>query len=268
MEMVAASKMRRAKLRMESSRPYFINISNILKNLLNASLEYRSIFFYERENESTIGYLVVSSDRGLCGGLNSNLFRLLVKDISKFDKDSKKIVLYTIGKKALSFFSKINCSIIDSIVNVGDKPKVSDFYSVINNMVNLYSNKKIDRLYIAYNNFINTMNQKPTILQLLPFCKDSMTLSENKSDKKWDYIYEPDSKQLVDFVVNRYFESVVYQCVVENNASEQSSRMVAMKNATENAGEMIDRFKLIYNKERQAIITKEISEIVGGAEAI
>lgn len=263
MEMVAAAKMRKAQDRMAATRPYAEKMRMVIGHLHQSHPEYNHSFMIERETKR-IGYIVVSSDRGLCGGLNSNLFRHLLKDILVQQESGKQIDFCTIGTKALGFFKRFGGKVMAQINHVGDAPRIEDLIGTIKVMLDAYENGEIDRIYIAYNNFVNTMTQQPTVEQLVP-----ITSAEDKALKHhWDYIYEPDSKDVLDNLLSRYIESLVYQAVVENGACEQSARMVAMKSATDNAGTLIDELQLVYNKARQAAITQEISEIVGGAAAV
>lgn len=263
MEMVAAAKMRKAQDRMAATRPYVDKMILVIGHLHQAHPEYKHSFMIEREIKR-IGYIVVSSDRGLCGGLNSNLFRLLIKDIMAQQESGVQVDFCTVGSKAIGFFKRFGGKVMAQINQVGDAPHIEDLIGTVKVMLDAYENEEIDRIYVAYNHFINTMTQRPTVEQLVP-----ITSAEDKELKHhWDYIYEPDSKDVLDNLLGRYIESLVYQAVVENGACEQSARMVAMKSATENAGSLIDELQLVYNKARQASITQEISEIVGGAAAV
>ena len=263
MEMVAASKMRRAQDYMSATRPYAGKIRNVIGHLAHAHPEYKHSFMIERE-ETTAGYIIVSSDRGLCGGLNNNLFRKLLKQI-KAKKDSGiEVNFCTIGNKALGFFGRFGGNLMSQATHLGDSPHIEDLIGVVKVMLDAYISGEIDSIYIAYNEFINTMTQRPSIEKLVPIPSGM----DESLRHHWDYIYEPDSKDVLDNLMSRYIESLVYQAVVENAACEQSARMVAMKSATDNAGDLIDELQLIYNKARQAAITQEISEIVGGAAAV
>ena len=264
MQMVAASKMRRTQERMREGRPYAEKIRQVIGHLANANPEYRHTYMVERETIKTIGYLVVSSDKGLCGGLNVNLFRELLKDIVEWQNKGVEVELGLIGNKAEAFFRSVGGKVRATINNVGEQPVLNDLIGGIKVMLDAFTEGEIDRLYIISNDFVNTMTQKPTIRQLLP-------LDPEKSDEfghRWDYIYEPDARQLVEGLVTRFIESQVYQAVIENTACEQAAKMIAMKNATENADKLIDELTLIYNNARQAAITQEIAEIVGGAAAV
>ncbi len=264
MEMVAASKMRKTKDRMEATRPYSKKISQIIKHLAHANPEYKHPFLIKRDVKR-VGLMVVSSDRGLCGGLNSNLFRLILKQFKTWEQGKVEIDVAVIGSKGVSFFSGINANIVGQVTKMGDTPHVEDIVGVIKLMLDAFYNGDIDELYLASNEFVNTMTQKPGIEKLLPI---SETELEEDLSGHWDYLYEPDAKEVLDVLLARYIESMVYQGVVENNACEQAARMVAMKSASDNAGNIIDELQLVYNKARQAAITQEISEIVSGAAAV
>jgi len=263
MEMVAASKMKKAQDRMAQSRPYAENMRKVISHIARGSLEYRHPYLEEREVKR-VGYIVVSSDRGLCGGLNSNEFRAVAKDIKQWQEQDVKISFAAIGSKAMGFFARFGGDVQATVAGLGDEPSISDVIGPVKVMLDAFDAGELDRIYLVYNKFVNTMKQDPTIEQLLPLPKsDDEALSH-----RWDYIYEPDPKALLDKILVRFVESQVYQGVVENIASEQASRMVAMKAATDNAGDIINDLQLAYNKARQAAITQEISEIVGGAEAV
>ncbi len=264
MEMVAASKMRKTKDRMEATRPYSKKISQIINHLAHANPEYQHPFLMQRDVKR-VGLIVVSSDRGLCGGLNSNLFRLILKQFKNWEQEKVEIDVTVIGNKGVSFFSGINANIVGQVTKMGDTPHVEDIIGVIKLMLDAFYNGDIDELYLASNEFVNTMTQKPGIEKLLPI---SETELEQDLSGHWDYLYEPDAKEVLDVLLARYIESMVYQGVVENNACEQAARMVAMKSASDNAGNIIDELQLVYNKARQAAITQEISEIVSGAAAV
>lgn len=263
MEMVAASKMRRAQSRMGETRPYAEKMRNVIGHLYHAHPEYRHSFMLEREVKR-IGYIIVSSDRGLCGGLNNNLFRLLLKDLKGHTDAGVEVSFCTIGSKALGFFGRFGGNLMSQAAQLGDIPHIEDLIGTVKVMLDAYAAGEIDSIYIAYNRFVNTMTQNPSIEKLVPIASEL-----NKELRHhWDYIYEPNSKDVLDNLLSRYIESLVYQGVVENNACEQSARMVAMKAASDNAGDLINELQLIYNKARQASITQEISEIVGGAAAV
>lgn len=263
MEMVAASKMRKAQERMQLGKPYAINIRNVVSHIANANPEYQHVYMKERPVKK-VGYIVVSTDRGLCGGLNINLFKTLIASMKEWHEQGAGANICTIGAKAASFFNSYGGNVVASIRNIGEKPAVSDVLGAVKVMLDSYMNGEIDKLFIVSNEFVNTMTQRPTVQQLLP-----LQASEEKELKHhWDYIYEPAPKELLDGLLTRYIESLVYQGVVENHACEQAARMIAMKSATDNAGEIIGDLQLAYNKARQAAITQELSEIVGGAAAV
>ncbi len=263
MEMVAASKMRKAQERMKAPRPYADKMRKVIGHLYHAHPEYHHSFLMEREVQR-VGYIVISSDRGLCGGLNNNLFRMLVKDIKRYQDSGIKVNFVTIGKKALGFFRRVGGQVLGEITQLGDAPHFEDLIGPVKVMLDAYEAGEIDRIYLASNVFVNTMTQQPTVQQLVPVVGEM----DESMKHHWDYIYEPDSKEVLDGLLNRYIESQVFQGVVENAACEQSARMVAMKSASDNAGNLIDELQLIYNKARQAAITQEISEIVSGAAAV
>jgi F-type H+-transporting ATPase subunit gamma len=264
MEMVAASKMRKSQDRMNAARPYSDKIHNVVAHLAHASSEYNHPFLVEREPKR-IGYLVVSTDRGLCGGLNVNLFRTAINDMDKWQKQGAELSLSIIGVKALAFFKRFGFKIISEASHIGDTPSLVDLIGSVKVMLDAYEEGELDRVYFVVNQFVNTMTQKPVVVQLLP-----LVPSEDDALKEhhWDYLYEPDAKEALTMLLTRYIEALVYRGVVENIACEQAARMVAMKAATDNAGNLIDELQLIYNKARQAAITQEISEIVGGAAAV
>jgi F-type H+-transporting ATPase subunit gamma len=264
MEMVAASKMRKTKDRMQATRPYSKKIGRIIKHLAHANPEYKHPFLIQREVKR-VGVIVVSSDRGLCGGLNSNLFRKTLSYLSQWDKDHIEVDVCTIGTKASGFFSVLKTNLIGQVSKIGDTPHLQDIVGIIKIMLDAYLEGKIDELYVVSNEFVNTMTQKPVVEKLLPVV--AVEIEENLSGH-WDYIYEPDAKDVLDHLLTRYIESIVYQGLVENNACEQAARMVAMKSASDNAGNLIKELQLVYNKARQAAITQEISEIVAGAAAV
>jgi F-type H+-transporting ATPase subunit gamma len=269
MEMVAASKMKKVQRRMQASRPYSSKIKLVVQHLIKGKLEFKHKYLLERKVNS-VGFIVVSSDRGLCGGLNANLFKSVLSSIRSFNEKSIKVNICVIGKKAQGFFSNIKGEIVASVTNIGDAPSSKDLIGVIKVMLDQYDKNLLDKIYIVYNEFVNTMTQEPIIEQLLPISHMSSVkgLEKHNTTKYWDYIYEPDAQILLDKLLNRYIESLVYQAVVENIACEQAARMVAMKSATDNASDFIDSLKLQYNKARQAAITQELSEIVAGAAAV
>ena len=263
MEMVAASKMRKAQDRMASSRPYAEKMRQVISHLSQAHPEYKHPYTQDREIKR-VGYIIVSSDRGLCGGLNSNLFRRLLKEILEHQKNGVEATFCTIGTKAQGFFSRFGGEILGQASHLGDSPKLEDLIGTVKVMLDTFDAGELDQINVAFNSFVNTMTQEPMIEQLVPIAPSD----EEELRHHWDYIYEPDAVEVLDGLLTRYVESLVYQSVVENAACEQSARMVAMKAATDNAGDLIDELELIYNKARQAAITQEISEIVSGAAAV
>ncbi|MBU1437718.1 MAG: F0F1 ATP synthase subunit gamma [Gammaproteobacteria bacterium] len=263
MEKVAVSKMRRAQERVAHSRPYAEGMRKVIGNIANGTLEYRHPFLTERPVKN-VGYIVISTDRGLCGGLNTNEFKRVMIDLKAWKEQGANAEFAVIGNKATAFFKRFGGKVVAQQVGSGDTPRLADVIGTVRVMLNEYSEGKIDRLFLVYNNFVNTMKQEPVIEQLLPLPKAEMSARSHS----WDYIYEPDPKAILDKLLDRYVESQVYQGVVENAASEQAARMVAMKAATDNAGSLMDDLKLVYNKARQAAITQELSEIVGGAAAV
>lgn len=263
MEMVAASKMRKAQDRMQKGKPYAGRMRAVVGHLANSNPEYQHIFMDEREIKR-VGFIVVATDRGLCGGLNINLFKATLNAMKEYSDQGVEVDLCLIGAKAGGFFTTYGGNIVASTRDIGEEPLVADLIGSVKVMVDAYEEGKIDRLFLAGNEFVNTMTQAPGIEQLLP-----LQAADIEGQKHhWDYIYEPDAKALLDGLLLRYLESQVYQAVVENGACEQAARMIAMKSATDNAGELIDNLQLVYNKARQAAITQELSEIVGGAAAI
>ncbi len=266
MEMVAASKMRRAQDRMQAARPYAGKIRNVITHLHYAHPEYRHPFLVEREAKRA-GFIVVTSDRGLCGGLNTNLLRATLLTMKEWKQKNVAIDICTIGGKGFSFCKRIGANIVSHTSHLGDTPRLEDLIGTVKVMLDSYIKGDLDRLYLIYNRFVNTMSQKPLVEQLLPLPASNGD-EQGKLEHHWDYIYEPDSKEVLDDLLTRYIESLVYHGVIENLACEQSARMVAMKSASDNAGALIDELKLRYNKARQAAITQEISEIVGGAAAV
>jgi len=264
MEMVAASKMRRAQDRMDASRPYAEKMRQVIGHVALANPEYRHPFMQAREVKR-IGYIIVSSDRGLCGGLNTNLFRKMVREIRAEREAGREISYCLVGNKALGFFRRVGGNVRAQVTHLGDRPELEALIGPVKVMLDAYMEGEVDEIRLAYNLFVNTMTQQPTIEKLVPLPEgdDAEELKHH-----WDYIYEPDAKQVLDALLQRYMESVVYQAVVENGACEMAARMVAMKSATDNAGNLIDELQLVYNKARQAAITQEISEIVSGAAAV
>ncbi|SRR6056297_545636 len=263
MEMVAAAKMRKAQERMEASRPYAEKIRTVIGHLMQARPDYRHPFMQEREAKR-VGFIIVSTDRGLCGGLNANLFRHTLREMRAWQEKGVEIEVCLVGKKAAQFFRRLNVDIVASIQDLGDVPRVQDLIGAIQVMLNGYSEGTLDRLFLVHNVFVNTMSQKPEVVTLLP----AQTEDTEQLQTHWDYIYEPGSTELVEGVLARYIESQVYRGAVENVACEMAARMVAMKSATDNAGKLIDGLQLAYNKARQAAITQELAEIVGGAAAV
>ena len=263
MEMVAASKMRRALERRNAARPYALKMRQVIAHIAQAHSEYRHPFMAEREPKR-VGVLLVSTDRGLCGGLNINLFRALLREMEGWNESGLELDACVIGNKGAMFMRRIGTNVVGQSTHLGDGPRVSDLVGVVRVLLGAYEDGRLDRVYVAYNDFVNSMTQRPRIEQLLPF----VPAGDEDLDAHWDYLYEPGAPEVLDRVFVRYIESLVYQAVMENGASEQAARMVAMKAATDNAGTLIDELNLAYNKARQAAITQEISEIVGGAAAV
>ena len=264
LEMVSASKIRKAQDRMKASRPYARLMRQVIGHIAKANSEYVHPFMAAREQVKRVGYLIVSTDRGLCGGLNSQMFRRVLADIRGWQEKGVEVDVVCVGQKASAFFRRLKVNMLGNVTHLGEKPELAQLVGVIKVMLDGYSSGSLDRVFVCYNDFINTMTQKPRQDQLLPL-PPSETL-ESKHD--WDYIYEPDAATVLDQVLTRYVESLVYQAVLENLASEHAARMVAMKAASDNATKLIGTLNLIYNKARQAAITQEISEIVGGAAAV
>lgn len=264
MEMVAASKMRKAQDRMQSSRPYAQSIRGVIQHLAKANPEYKHLYMQEREVKR-VGFIIVASDRGLCGGLNVNAFKAAVSKMKEFHDMNIEVDICALGSKAITFFRNYGGNVVAAKGGLGDAPELEQLIGSVKVMLDNFDEGKLDQLFIVSNDFVNTMTQKPGVEQLLPLKAedDDKTLNHH-----WDYLYEPDAKELLNGLLTRYIESLVYQAVVENNACEQAARMLAMKNATDNAGNLIDELQLVYNKARQAAITQEISEIVGGAAAV
>ncbi|MCC4800483.1 F0F1 ATP synthase subunit gamma [Enterovibrio norvegicus] len=265
MEMVAASKMRRSQDAMESSRPYATTMRKVIGHVALGKLEYRHPYLEEREAKR-VGYIVVSSDRGLCGGLNINVFKRAITEMQEWTQKGADVETALIGAKATAFFNSYGGNVSAQVSGLGDNPSLEDLIGTVGVMLKKYDDGQLDRLYLVYNKFVNTMTQEPVIDQLLPLPKSED--EEMKRSHAWDYIYEPEPKPLLDTLLVRYVESQVYQGVVENLACEQAARMVAMKAATDNAGDIIDELQLVYNKARQTAITQELSEIVSGAAAV
>ena len=263
MEMVAASKMRKAQDRMQATRPYAEKMLQVIGHIAKSNKDYRHPFMQEREVKR-VGYIVVSSDRGLCGGLNTNLFKLLVREMREWKQKGVETDICAIGQKGASFFRNYGGNVVAAVTHMGDNPSASELIGSVKVMLDGFEQGKIDRLYLVSNEFVNTMTQSPNSLQLLPLPEGD----DEDVGHQWDYLYEPDSRPILDGLLPRYIESQVYQGVVENLACEQAARMIAMKSATDNAGGIIDELQLAYNKARQAAITQEISEIVSGAASV
>jgi F-type H+-transporting ATPase subunit gamma len=264
MEMVAAAKMRKAQERMRAARPYAEKIRAVAAHLSRANPEYKHPFLVKRVENRNVGLIVVTSDKGLCGGLNTNVLRLAVTRMKDWEGEGKGILVCPIGNKGMGFMSRIGAKIKSNLTGLGDTPHIEKLIGAVKLMLDAYTAGEIDSIHISYNHFVNTMKQEPRVEQLLPLSGEQLGTAEGS----WDYIYEPDAKQVIDELLMRYMESLVYQAVVENMASEQSARMVAMKAASDNAKSVIGELKLVYNKARQAAITREISEIVSGAAAV
>jgi len=264
MEMVAASKMRRAQERMRATRPYVEKILNVAAHISHANPEYRHPFLIARDTSRRVGVIVVTTDKGLCGALNTNVLRLVLQHYKEWQAQGEEIEVCCIGGKGLGFMQRLGANISSQVTQIGDRPSMEKLIGAVKIMLDGYVQDRFDQLMIFGTRFINTMKQEPVMLQLLPLSGEKLGTPSGV----WDYIYEPDAKAVLDHVLTRYIESVIYQVVVENGASEQSARMVAMKAASDNAATLIDELTLIYNKNRQAAITKEISEIVGGAAAV
>lgn len=262
MEMVAASKMRRAQDRMKASRPYAEKMRQVVGHLANGNLEYKHPYTLERETIKRVGYIIMSSDRGLCGGLNVNLFKKALQSIAEWKKQGVEVDICVFGAKAAASFRRYG--IVAQKTHMGDAPKVAEMIDTIKVMLDAYEEGRIDRLFLVENEFVNSMTQRPQVTQLIPVVASKVDSIKHH----WDYLYEPESKDVIDALMQRYIESLVYQGAVENVACEMAARMVAMKSASDNAGKMIGELKLIYNKARQAAITQEISEIVAGAAAV
>ena len=266
MEMVAASKMRKAVGQMEKARPYANKISYVMSHLANAHAEYNSVYFEVREVKKR-AYIVVSSDRGLCGGLNNNLFKKVIESTLENKKNEIDTSYSVFGNKAAGFFQRIGGEVISQSTQVGDQPKIEDLLGTIKSTIDKFISKDVDEVYVAYNKFFNTVSQIPTIDKILPISSNNEAIDKEYSHY-WDYLYEPDAKEVLESLFVRFIESLTYRAVVENIASEQASRMVAMKSSSDNASDLIDELQIIYNKNRQAAITQEISEIISGASAL
>jgi len=264
MEMVAASKMRKAQERMRHARPYGEKIRNVAAHISHANPEYRHPFLVSRDTVKRVGIIVVTTDKGLCGALNTNLLRLVLAQYKEWQAQGEEIDVCCIGNKGLGFMQRLGANIVSQVIQLGDRPQMNKLIGAVKLMLDGYVEDRFDRLMLAYTRFINTMKQEPVIEQLLPLSGERLGAPETV----WDYLYEPEARDVLDHVMTRYIEAVIYQAVAENMSSEQSARMVAMKAASDNAGTLIDELTLIYNKSRQAAITKELSEIVGGAAAV
>jgi F-type H+-transporting ATPase subunit gamma len=264
LEKVSASKIRKSQALMNATRPYVRMMQRIGGHLSKANPEVRHPFTVEYDTVEKVGYIIVSTDRGLCGGLNNNLFKAALADMSEWQGKGADVNLVTLGKKASAFFKNVNVNIMGHVEGLGEKPQIEDLIGAVRIMLEAYRDNDIQRLYVVSNEFVNTMTQNPKVLQMLPL----PPIDDTEMGAIWDYIYEPDAKTLLDEVSVRYIEGMIYQAVLENLASEHAARMLAMKNATDNAGDLIDELKLVYNKARQASITQEISEIVSGAAAV
>ncbi len=272
MEMVAASKMRKAQDRMKKARPYGDKIRNVAAHMSRANTEYRHPFLIERDTVKRIGIIVVTSDKGLCGGLNTNVLRKTLGQMQAWESEEEQLEFCCIGNKGLGFMNRVKANVVSHVVGLGDTPDMEKLIGAVKVILDGYTEDRFDRVYIFYNRFINTMKQEPVMEQLLPLTDERMKSTDAREEERkrtgWDYIYEPEAKPVIDDIMVRYVEAIVYQALTENMASEQSARMVAMKAASDNAGSVIDELTLVYNKSRQAAITKELSEIVGGAAAV
>jgi F-type H+-transporting ATPase subunit gamma len=264
MEMVAASKMRKAQERMRAVRPYSEKIRNVAAHISHANPEYRHPFLIERDTVKKVGIIIITTDKGLCGGLNTNIQRMALNKIKEWETEGEKFEVCCIGNKGLGFMQRLGMDVVSQITQMGDKPQMDRLIGAVKVMLDGYTEDRFDRLMIFYTKFINTMKQEPVLEQLLPLSGERLGAPEGS----WDYLYEPDAKLVLDQVLTRYIEVIILQALSENMASEQSARMVAMKSASDNAANVIDELTLIYNKTRQAAITKELSEIVGGAAAV
>ena len=264
LEMVSASKIRKAQERMKTSRPYARAMKQLIGHLAQANSEYHHPYLVQRADVKRVGYVIISSDRGLAGGLNNNMFRKLLGEFRAWQEQGVEVDVVTIGQKASVYFRRIKVGMIGSITHLGDIPRVEQLVGVIKVMLDAYTAGTVDKVFLSYNDFVNTMTQKATFDQLLPLPAAETQVARHD----WDYLYEPDAQEVLDHVLTRYVESLVYQAVLENVASEHAARMVAMKSASDNANKLIDTLNLVYNKARQAAITQEISEIVGGAAAV
>lgn len=265
MEMVAASKMRKAQVRMRTSRPYSEKMRQVIGHLAASTSEYHHPYLLRRDTIKRVGFVVISTDRGLCGSMNANLFKTTVVEMRRWHEQHVEIDLCLIGKKAEAFFRRFGGNVVATANHLGDAPKITDLIGIVKVMLDAYNENRLDALYITYNTFVNSMIQQPVTTQLLPL---EIAGIDKKKSGHWDYIYEPDARELLTALLVRYIETQVYQAVVENMACEQAARMVAMKSASDNAGDLISDLQLVYNKARQAVITREIAEITAGAEAV
>ena len=266
MEMVAASKMRKAQERMRSARPYSDKIRNIASNLAEANPEYTHPFLVKQDASKTVGIIVVTTDKGLCGGMNTNALRVLTNKLRELEGKGNKVEAVAIGNKGFGFLNRVGARVVSHATQIGDTPHLEKLIGPVKVLLDAYQEGRLDAVYIVYTKFVNTMKQEPMLEQLLPLSSERMTADKHGMD--WDYIYEPDAQTVIDELLVRYVEALIYQAVAENLASEQSARMVAMKAASDNAGNVIGELRLVYNKTRQAAITKELSEIVAGAAAV
>lgn len=268
MEMVAASKMRKAQDWMHAARPYSDKIRSVASNLSRANPEYTHPFMVVQNSAKRVGFIVVTTDKGLCGGMNTNLLRLLTGKMRELESQGNALESVAIGNKGLGFLNRINAKVVAHVTQLGDTPHLDKLIGPVKVLLDAYQEGLLDVVYMVYTKFINTMKQEPTLLQLLPLTSDRLEVEDGKAEHSWDYIYEPDVETVIDELLVRYVEALIYQAVAENMACEQSARMVAMKAASDNAGNVIGELKLVYNKTRQAAITKELSEIVSGAAAV
>ncbi len=268
MEMVSASKMRKAQDRMRKARPYGEKIRNIAAQLATANPEYKHPFLVHHDTVKAAGIIVVSTDKGLCGGLNTNILRLVTNKLRELEKEGESIIVSAIGNKGFGFLNRIGAKVVSHVIQLGDTPHLEKLIGPVKVQLDAYTRGEIDQVFLCYTRFINTMKQEPVVEQLLPLSPDRLQGTESQREYSWDYLYEPDPQAVLDDLLVRYIEAIVYQAVAENMASEQSARMVAMKAASDNAKEVIEDLQLSYNKARQAAITKELSEIVAGAAAV
>ncbi|HEY5928882.1 MAG TPA: F0F1 ATP synthase subunit gamma [Burkholderiales bacterium] len=266
MEMVSVAKMRKTQDRMRAARPYADKIRNLAANLATATPEYKHPFMVAHDEAKTVGFILVTTDKGLCGGLNTNVLRALTTKLREIEASGKKSEAVAVGNKGLGFLNRIGARVVSHVTHLGDRPALDKLIGPVKVLLDAYSAGKLSAVYLCYTRFINTIRQEPVIQQLLPLSAEAMTA--DKGEHGWDYIYEPDAPAVIDELLVRYIEALVYQALAENMASEHAARMVAMKAATDNAGNLIAELKLIYNRTRQAAITKELSEIVAGAAAV